>query len=120
MKRRKAAPERPARRAARRATPPRVTVENVNHPGKTLRVDAGKYAAMRSALLRALPARPPGLTQAEMFAAVKRHLPESLFPGGAKAGWWAKTVQLDLEAQGIVRRSTGRSPLRWHRVAARE
>ena len=30
------------------------------------------------------------------------HLPEKLFPQGAKAGWWAKTVQLDLEAKGIV------------------
>lgn len=30
------------------------------------------------------------------------HLPESLFPGGAKAGWWTKAVQLDLEAKGLI------------------
>jgi hypothetical protein len=30
------------------------------------------------------------------------HLPEALFPGGAKVGWWAKTVHLDLEAKGVV------------------
>jgi hypothetical protein len=32
-----------------------------------------------------------------MFEAVKEHLPEDVFPGGAKANWWAKTVQLDLK-----------------------
>jgi len=41
-------------------------------------------------------------------------LPESLFPGGAKSGWWAKTVQLDLEAKDIVVREHSK-PLRWHK-----
>ena len=31
-------------------------------------------------------------------------LPEQLFPGRAKAGWWTKAVQLDLEAKGLVAR----------------
>jgi hypothetical protein len=95
--------------------PERITVENVNHPGQTTRVDAAKYAAMRSALLRVLPARSPGLTQAEMSHAVLRHLPREHFPGGAKAGWWTKTVQLDLEAKGLVVRDATK-PLRWRRV----
>jgi hypothetical protein len=95
--------------------PVRIVVENVNHPGQSTRVDAAKYAAMRSALLKALPARAPGLTQAEMLHAVLRHLPREHFPGGAKAGWWAKTVQLDLEAKGLLVREASR-PLRWHRV----
>jgi uncharacterized protein DUF6958 len=95
---------------------PMVTVRNVNVPGYTSRVNAAKYAAMRRALLRILPSRAPGMTQAEMFAAVKGHLPEHLFPGGGKAGWWAKTVQLDLEERGIVRRSAGMKPLRWYRT----
>ena len=93
----------------------RIVVENVNHPGQTTRVDAGKYAAMRSALLKALPGKAPGLTQAELFKAVLRHLPREHFPGGAKASWWAKTVQLDLEAKGLVAREATK-PLRWHRV----
>jgi hypothetical protein len=97
------------------ALPDRIVVENVNHPGQTTRVDAGKYAAMRSALLRVLPAKSPGLTQAEMGHAVLRHLPRDHFPGGAKAGWWAKTVQLDLEAKGLVIREPGK-PLRWRRA----
>jgi hypothetical protein len=93
----------------------RIAIENVNVPGRSTRVDALKYEAMRSALLRALPGRPPGLTQAEMFAAVLPFLPDDLFPGGAKAGWWAKTVQLDLEAKRIVARQNIK-PLRWHRT----
>ncbi len=39
------------------------------------------------------------------------HLPEELFPEGAKAGWWAKTVQLDLEANGVLAREKTK-PLR--------
>lgn len=96
-------------------TPDRIVVENINVPGHTTRVDAAKYAAMRSALLKVLPGKAPGLTQAEMFKAVLRHLPRELFPGGAKANWWAKTVQLDLEAKGLVTREPTK-PLRWRRL----
>jgi len=95
-----------------------VTVQNVNVPGDTSRVNAAKYTAMRWALLRVLPSRAPGMTQAEMFAAVKGHLAKHVFPGGAKASWWAKTVQLDLEKKGIVRRSADMKPLRWYCIKA--
>jgi uncharacterized protein DUF6958 len=90
----------------------------VNVPGHKVRVDAGMYQPMRQALLKATPAKAPGLTQSDMRAAVLPHLPADLFPGGAKAGWWAKTVQLDLQAkQLLVREST--KPLRWHRAPRR-
>jgi hypothetical protein len=114
--RRPAARRRP--RAARQpaATTGRVEVESVNVPGYRHAVDATRYGAMKSALLRVLPRRAPGLTQAELFAAVIPHLPEALFPGGAKAGWWAKTVQLDLEAKGAVGRDVTARPLRWTRT----
>jgi hypothetical protein len=52
----------------------------------------------------------------EVYAAVIAHLPEDLSPGGAKAGWWAKTVQLDPEAKGALVREPSK-PLRWHRAA---
>ena len=91
-------------------------VANRNVPGYTHPVDARKYAVMKRALLKILPKGPPGITQQEMFAAVPAHLPELEFPGGAKAEWWAKTVQLDLEAKGVVDRETKAKPLRWHRV----
>ncbi len=93
----------------------RVEIENVNHPGRTTTVDAARYDAMRAAVLAALPTEPPGLTQTEMRAAVLPHLPDDLFPGGAKADWWSKAVQLDLEAKGLVVRERT-TPLRWHRA----
>ena len=93
----------------------RVTVENVNHPGKTTVVDAAKYRAMRGALLAVLPDAAPGLTEAAFREAVLAHLPDEAFPGGATAGWWAKTVQLDLEAKGVITRERS-TPLRWHRL----
>ncbi len=92
----------------------RIVVENINVPGYTTRVDKVKYMAMKEALLQVLPESSPGLTQAEMIAAVVAHLPETLFPGGAKAGWWSKSVQLDLEAKGIIQREHTK-PLRWHK-----
>jgi len=94
----------------------RVTVENVNVPGHTTRVDGRKYEAMKRALLKILPKKLPGLTQDQMMQAVTPHLPEDLFPGGAKSGWWTKCVQLDLEAKALVAR-TRTKPLRWYRIA---
>lgn len=93
----------------------KIEVLNVNHPGKSSRVDGAKYAAARKALWKVLPKKAPGLTQAEMFEAVLPHLPDDLFPGGKTAGWWVKTVQLDQEARGAMERDEGR-PLRWIRT----
>lgn len=93
----------------------KVTVENVNVPGYTTRVNAAMYQAMKEAMWKVLPKEEPGLPQAEIREAVAPHLPEALFPGGAKAGWWAKTVQLDLEAKGDLAREAT-VPLRWHRT----
>ena len=92
----------------------KVTVENVNNPGRVERVDAAKYHAMRAALLAVLPAATPGLTVAEAKARLVPLLPEALFPGGATAGWWLKCVQLDLEAKGVIAREQSK-PLRLHR-----
>lgn len=97
----------------RSLVPDRVEVENVNHPGRRTSVDAAHYLAMRAAVLAILPHEAPGLTQTEMRAAVLDHLPEDLFPGGAKADWWSKAVQLDLEAKGVIAREAT-TPLRWH------
>ena len=80
----------------------KVEIENVNTPGRTTRVDRAKYDAMRAALLRVLPDGEPGLTAAAATVAATEHLPDDLFPGGKAAGWWQKTVQLDLEAKGLV------------------
>ena len=58
--------------------------------------------------LHALPGKAPGLTVAAAREALLPHLSQDLFPGGDKAGWWLKAVQLDLEAS----LSTLRHPFR--------
>ena len=90
-----------------------VVVENVNHPNHRARVDAAKYLATRTALLSVLPKKAPGLTQDEMMVAMRRALSVSTFPG-TTTSWWSKTVQLDLEAKGLLKRDGGK-PLRWRR-----
>lgn len=93
----------------------KIEMHNVVSPGHVVRVDADKYTAMREAMLAVLPASSPGLTAAEMKAKILLRLPQDLFPGGAKAGWWMKGVQLDLEAKGLVARETTK-PLRFRRA----
>lgn len=95
--------------------PSKVAIENVKSPGRVVRVDANKYAAMKKAILLVLPASLPGVTVAELKTRLLPLLPEDLFPGGVKAGWWLKGVQLDLEAKGIIARVEGK-PLRLHVV----
>jgi hypothetical protein len=93
----------------------KIEVENVNHPGQNTLVDADKYEAMKRAFLKILPKTAPGLTEVEIRERMIAHLPEELFPGGAKAGWWAKTVQLDLEAKRVIAREKTK-PLRWRKA----
>jgi hypothetical protein len=93
----------------------RFAVENVNHPGKVRYVDAKRYAAMRRAFARVLPKRSPGLTGDEIRDRLLAHLPVDLLREGAGPGWWTKTVQLDLEAKGVIAREKTR-PLRWRRT----
>jgi hypothetical protein len=93
----------------------KVAVANVKHPGSVRHVDADMYKAMKRAYLAVLPKSAPGLTLAEIHERVTPLLPQDLFPNGAKAGWWEKTVQLDLEAKRIIKRAKT-SPLRLHRA----
>jgi hypothetical protein len=82
----------------------KIEIENAASPGRTTRVDAVKYTAVKTALLAVLPEGPTGLTFAQMKAGVAAEVSQALFPGGDKLGWWLKGVQLDLEAKGIIRR----------------
>jgi hypothetical protein len=92
----------------------RIEVRNVTSPNHVTRVDRAKYLAMRSALLRVLPDTAPGITVAAAQAALLPHLDQTLFPDGAKAGWWMKCVQLDLEARGTIARAA-KPPVRLFR-----
>ncbi|MBX9947165.1 MAG: hypothetical protein K2Y40_24035 [Reyranella sp.] len=89
-------------------------MENPNSPGRVVRVYAAKYEAMKKAMLAILPARSPGLAVPDVKERLLPLLPPDLFPGGEKAGWWLKGVQLDLEAKGIIVRETGK-PVRLRR-----
>ncbi|WP_448952450.1 DUF6958 family protein [Labrys neptuniae] len=93
----------------------RIAIENVVSPGHIVRVDRTKYEAMKVALLAVLPESAPGLTVAQAKMQLLPLLPQDLFPGGAKAGWWLKAVQLDLEAKGVLAREATK-PLRLHRA----
>ncbi len=93
--------------------PEKVAMENINSPGHVVRVDKRKYEAMKTALLAVMPNTEPGLTVAELKEQLLPLLPEDLFPGGDKAGWWLKGVQLDLEAKAIIVREHTK-PLRLH------
>lgn len=93
----------------------KIEVQNFTSPGHVHRVDKAKYTAVRDVLMKRIPTDEPGMTPAELIAAIRPHLPQDLFPGGEKAGWWFKCVQLDLEAKGVIRRAA-KPPVRLHRV----
>lgn len=93
----------------------KIEMLNAMSPGHVVRVDADKYEAMKRAYLKALPAKSRGLSAAEIRERVLPLLPDALFPGGAKAGWWMKGVQLDLEARRVIVREDTK-PLRWRKV----
>ena len=92
--------------------PDQIEVQNVNHPGRISIVDARMYVAIRSAFLAILPTGTPGLTVAQI-----QELTKHRFPRDANASWWVKTVQLDLEAKGIIARERS-SPIRLYRIPA--
>ena len=93
----------------------KIIVQNINVPTYRGRVDREKYEATKLALLQILPSDGAGITQAEMMAQVSQVIDQRLFPQGLKSGWWTKTVQLDLEAKGILTRHHTK-PLRWSKI----
>lgn len=96
-------------------TDDKIEVENVTSPGRTTRVNRAKYMAMRTALMAVLPTSAPGMAVADAKAALLPRLDAELFPGGDKAGWWLKCVQLDLEAKGVIARAD-KPPVRLFRA----
>jgi hypothetical protein len=98
-------------------TAEKIEVLNVTSPHHVTRVDRAKYMAMRHALMAVLPDALPGMTPTEAQKALLPHLDSGLFPGGEKAGWWMKCVQLDLEARKIIARAP-KSPVRLYRLPA--
>ncbi|UOA33811.1 hypothetical protein DSM110093_03646 (plasmid) [Sulfitobacter sp. DSM 110093] len=93
----------------------KIEIESITSPHHVRRVDKVKFTAICDALLPVLPTEAPGMSVAEAKAALLSNLSQELFPGGEKAGWWLKAVQLDLEAKGVIERS-GKGPVRLFRT----
>jgi hypothetical protein len=92
-----------------------IATRTPNVPGHTRMVDRAKYEAMKKLVLKVTPRRAPGITGNETIAAVGKIAPNDVFPRDTYH-WWAKCVQLDLEARGALVRETSAKPLRWHRA----
>jgi hypothetical protein len=90
-----------------------IGIENFATPGRILMVERVKFLAMRDVLLSVLPAKAPRITSAEVKGRILHVLAQDLFPGTAKAGWWQKAAQLDLEAKGCILREDTK-PLKFH------
>ena len=95
------------------AAPEKIAMENVNKPGRVVNVDADKYWAVRNAIVAVLPSTAPGLTILALKEAVRPLIPEALFPGGFKAGWWVMGLQLDLRAKRVLIAEDSK-PMRLH------
>lgn len=94
----------------------KVEISNPNVPGLTTKVDAAKYQAMKAAILMVTPRKAPGITASEMVDEVQPLLPKKLWPKGEKVRWWQRTVQLDLEAKGELKRDPKSKPMTWYRA----
>lgn len=94
-----------------------IEVQTINVPGSARRVNQEKYQFIKNVMLSILPSSSPGLTQKEMLEIIRKESAGSLFPGGERSGWWAKIVQLDLEAKKIIIRENTK-PLRWYKLVS--
>ena len=99
-----------------------IQAKNVNHPGYSENLKENKYSLVREAILAALPDEPgESMSFGELEAAVQGYLkhaqvPKELFPKPGSVRWYAKAVQLDLEARGEIERLPDRSPIRLRKV----
>jgi hypothetical protein len=93
------------------------SLENDRGPNLILQVLAGFLAVQ----VASQPETPPDIHgEPTRFWQIENcfELPANLFPCGDKAGWWAKAIQLDLQAKQFLVCESTRS-LRWHRTPRR-
>ncbi len=94
-----------------------VKAQNVNHPDHRENLKKEKYTVIREAMLDALPdGGSDGMPFAQLEDEVRAYLtakdvPSELFPKPGSVRWYCKSVQLDLEAKGLIERLPKRSPI---------
>lgn len=93
----------------------RVVARNPKKGKHSTRPDAGRYEAMRKALLKAIPRTRAGVRFMDLFDVIGRHLPRSGLPGGGSISSYLTTVKLDLEAKGVIERVPDSVPQRLRR-----
>lgn len=93
---------------------------SVLHPerGPGGRMDARKYDEMRAAILGAVPANRRGIALDRLPDAVRPFLSEQFGGANASVPWYCVTVELDLEARGLLERVPERRPRRVRRPNA--
>ena len=102
-----------------------IKAQNVNHPGYQENLKEEKYNIIREAMLAHLPdSSSDGMTFAQLEEKVTAHLaqnkvPTELFPKPGSVRWYCKSVQLDLEARGVIERLPKQSPLRLRQAAGK-
>ena len=94
-----------------------IKAQNVNHPDYRESLKEEKYTVIREAMLAALP---DGGSDGMLFNQLEKkvaayladkNVPTVLFPKPGSVRWYTKTVQLDLEARGIIERLPRKSPI---------
>jgi hypothetical protein len=71
---------------------------------------------IEAAILKTLPKSRPGMLFDELVDRVAMGLNPVMFPLRRTVSRYAKVVQLDLEARGLIERVPGASPIRLRRV----
>lgn len=88
--------------------------KNVNKGSAGFKVTPEKYELMKDLILKYLPKEPRGLTFRELVSKIEKDIKSQSFN---KPMWYAKVVQLDLEARGIIQRDSSCSPMSLSRIA---
>lgn len=91
----------------------KIEVFNINNPGKSSFVQKDKYEEVKRGFKEYMPNKSPGMNQDEMARLVIEKVSDTVFDDKTKAGWWMKTVQLDLEARRVMFREKTK-PIRWY------
>jgi len=102
---------------SRKRTDRKFKTLNVNPGAGGVRIDLGRYEAIKKAILLAVPRNVAGIAFKDLSRAVAARVPKPLFRG-ASIGWYTTTVKLDLEARGIIERTPNVKPQQVRRVSA--